>query len=79
MEEKKRRKRAFVYRAEIIGIFLLSAAALVIGSSVVSVNCYNTMNSTPMVLFNVEHKGEDIIITYMDKEYIIGQRPQPSR
>lgn len=69
MKEKKRSKRKFIYRAEIIGIFLLSAAMLVIGSSIVSVNCYNTMNSSQMVLFDVQREGDDIIITYMDKEY----------
>lgn len=72
MEAKKRRRQKFIYRAEITLIFILSATALVIGSAIVSVNCHNIMNSTQMVLFEVEKQDDGITVIFMDREYTFG-------
>lgn len=71
MDEKKRRKRKFIYTAELMGIFLLAGAVLAAGSAIVSVNCHNAMYSDRMVLFDVEKRGDVIAVTVMDKEYLL--------
>lgn len=68
----KRNKRKFriLYHLSIFFIFALGAAAVFIGSSIVSVNCYNTINSSQMVLFDITSTDEGVVVTFMDKDYV---------
>lgn len=67
----KKHGKKLAYYAKLTGIFLLSAAVLAAGSAVVRVNCHNAVSSTQMTLFNVEKNGDEVVITFMDKEYRI--------
>lgn len=71
MDKKKQRKRKFIYRMEIITIFMLAAAALAVGSAVVTVNSGNVMNGTQTVLFDLEKNDREITVIIMDKEYTL--------
>lgn len=44
------KKRAF-YHLKIFIAVLAAAAILAVGSTVIHVNCYNAMNSTPITIF----------------------------
>lgn len=68
---KSQRKRKAEYFLSIISIYIISAAALAIGSAIVTVNCHNTMNSDKMTLFDISSESGNIIITVMDKNYYI--------
>lgn len=68
---KKHGSKKLAYYAKLMGIFLLSAAVLAAGSAVVRVNCHNAVSSTHMTLFNVEKNGDELVITFMDREYRI--------
>ncbi|MGN0638578.1 MAG: hypothetical protein ACI4J0_09415 [Huintestinicola sp.] len=68
---KSQRKRKTEYFLSIISIYIISAAALAVGSAIVTVNCHNAMNSDKMTLFDISSEGGNIIITVMDKYYYI--------
>lgn len=65
------RKRKAEYYLSIISIFIISAAALAVGSAIVTVNCHNAMSSDKMTLFDISSEGGSIIITVMDKNYYL--------
>ena len=62
-------KYRIIYYIKLISIFITAAIALMIGSAIVHVNCHNAMNSTQMVLFELEQTDSGITVTVMDKEY----------
>ena len=66
---KSERKRKVEYYLCIISVCIISAAALAVGSAIVTVNCHNAMNSDKMTLFDISSEGGSIIITVMDKDY----------
>lgn len=57
------------YYLSIISIYIISAAMLVVGGAVVTVNCHNAVSSDKMTLFDINVKDGDIIVTVMDKNY----------
>ena len=59
------------YYLSIISIFIISAAMLVIGGAVVTVNCHNAVSSDKMTLFDISVEDGDIIVTVMDKDYYL--------
>lgn len=59
------------YYLSIISIFIISAAMLVIGGAVVTVNCHNAVSSDKMTLFDINVEDGDIIVTVMDKDYYL--------
>lgn len=59
------------YYLSIISIFIISAAMLVIGGAVVTVNCHNAVSSDKMTLFDINVENGDIIVTVMDKDYYL--------
>ena len=59
------------YYLSIISIFIISAAMLVIGGAVVTVNCHNAVSSDKMTLFDINIEDGDIIVTVMDKDYYL--------
>lgn len=59
------------YYLSIISIFIISAAMLVIGGAVVTVNCHNAMSSDKMTLFDISVEDGDIIVTVMDRDYYL--------
>lgn len=65
------RKRKVRYYLSIISIYIISAAALAVGSAIVTVNCHNAMSSDKMTLFHIGSEGGSVIITVMDKDYYI--------
>ena len=69
--KRTKRKYRVLYHLSIFSILLLGAAAVFIGSSIVSVNCYNAMNSSQMVLFDIKSTDDGVIVTFMDKDYIL--------
>ena len=68
---KRYRKKRAMYYLSIISVCIISAAAFVVGSAVVTVNCHNTVSSSKMVLFDVSTSGDTVIITVMDKHYYL--------
>lgn len=69
--KRTKRKYRILYHLSIFFIILLGTAAVFIGSSIVSVNCYNTLNSSQMVLFDITSTDDGVIVTFMDKDYIL--------
>lgn len=59
------------YYLSIISIFIISAAMLVIGGAVVTVNCHNAVSSDKMTLFDINVENGDIIVTVMDRDYYL--------
>lgn len=59
------------YYLSIISIFIISAAMLVIGGAVVTVNCHNAVSSDKMTLFDISVEDGDIIVTVMDRDYYL--------
>ncbi len=59
------------YYLSIISIFIISAAMLVIGGAVVTVNCHNAVSSDKMTLFDISVEDGDIIVTVMDRNYYL--------
>lgn len=59
------------YYLSIISIFIISAAMLVIGGAVVTVNCHNAVSSDKMTLFDINVEDGDIIVTVMDRDYYL--------
>lgn len=68
---KSERKRKVEYYLSIVSICIISAAALAVGSAIVTVNCHNAMSSDKMTLFDISSDGDSIIITVMDKSYYL--------
>lgn len=68
---KSQNKRKAEYFLSIVSIYIISAAALLIGSAIVTVNCHNAMNSDKMTLFDINSENGNIIITIMDKNYYL--------
>ncbi|MBQ7782437.1 MAG: hypothetical protein IJ368_00550 [Oscillospiraceae bacterium] len=62
-------KYRIIYYIKLISIFITAAIVLAIGSAIVHVNCHNAMNSTQMVLFDIEQTESGISVTVMDREY----------
>lgn len=60
-----------MYHLSVISVCIISAAAVIVGSAVVTVNCHNAMYSDKMTLFHVSAAGDTIIITVMDKDYYL--------
>ncbi|MCI7768087.1 MAG: hypothetical protein MSJ26_08960 [Oscillospiraceae bacterium] len=63
--------KRFMYHLSVISVCIISAAAVIVGSAVVTVNCHNAMYSDKMTLFHVSAAGDTIIITVMDKDYYL--------
>lgn len=59
------------YYLSIISIFIISAAMLVIGGAVVTVNCHNAVSSDKITLFDINVENGDIIVTVMDRDYYL--------
>lgn len=59
------------YYLSIISIYIISAAMLVIGGAVVTVNCHNAVSSDKMTLFDINVEDGDIIVTVMDRDYYL--------
>ena len=59
------------YYLSIISIFIISAAMLVIGGAVVTVNCHNAVSSDKITLFDINVEDGNIIVTVMDRDYYL--------
>ncbi len=65
------RKKRLMYHLSVISVCIISAAAVIVGSAVVTVNCHNAMYSDKMTLFRISSVGDTVIITVMDKNYYL--------
>lgn len=65
------RKKRFFYHVKIAVSFLTAAAALVVGSAVVSVNCHNKVSAGKITLFDVRQEEDSIVVTVMGREFEI--------